>query len=463
MRPLPLLLDSDLHIKRLVECYHAGLITPEISKIHKYQIHLNGDDLQKLIPHLKYFPYWHDYPSYYDSSWLHPNTPDCVAEFINTYTHRLNRDLGKPCFGKIKDPIFHAWQERQRNRLEFEMSPTRNGPAKHHPFGFELSDGCTVGCWFCSVSSSPFKGNFLYTPSNAKLWQDILTYILNLLGPEASKKFMCYHATDPLDNPDYEKFLSDCSNILKTWPQTTTALALKDPKRTKALLKLSSQHNGKLNRFSILSPLDFKKIMETFSPEELAHVLLVIQFGPSSPKAFTGRAREAFKEKPRPSNIPFVPEDISTTTCISGFLTNMVSKKISLITPCGTSERWPNGQMVLDEGSFKDAIDFQDKIKKMILRNMATSVKDLSSLRINSSFKLNLTTRGFNIQSRWRRFNIESSHAYARELGALLFQGNCSPIQIAQLLKDHLGKDPSQTYRDLETLFNKGIFDECRA
>src|SRR6266516_439208 len=41
----------------------------------------------------------------------------------------------------------------------------------HAPVAFELSKGCTVGCWFCGVAATKFEHTWRYTDENGRLWR----------------------------------------------------------------------------------------------------------------------------------------------------------------------------------------------------------------------------------------------------------------------------------------------------
>jgi hypothetical protein len=70
---------------------------------------------------------------------------------------------------------------------------------------------------------------------------------------EAATAGYCYWGNDPLDNPDYESFLIDFHDIIKAFPQTTTAQADRHVDRVRALLRLSEEKGGMIDRFSILT------------------------------------------------------------------------------------------------------------------------------------------------------------------------------------------------------------------
>ena len=105
---------------------------------------------------------------------------------------------------------------------------------------FELAKGCSVGCWFCAVSAPRFEEVFAYTHDNA---QDLAD------GPGAvpatdrsgRRRAMCCRRRDPLDNPDYERFVDDFFGVHGLYPTTLTALPIKNPRRTRLLLRSTAR------------------------------------------------------------------------------------------------------------------------------------------------------------------------------------------------------------------------------
>ena len=199
-----------------------------------------------------------------------------------------------------------------------------------HPIlAFELSAGCSIGCWFCGISADRFRGNFPYTRENATLWRDILDHAVDLFGPGAQSGF-CYWGTDPSDNPDYPKFLEDYYAITGLLPQTTTAAPLKDMALTREVMRLGEKHRCVINRFSILNLKMFEAVHAAFSAEELLGVELVMQNRESLiAKARVGRAKERqqkLESAGKPASIAGVESEQSTIACASGFLVNMVAR-----------------------------------------------------------------------------------------------------------------------------------------
>ena len=230
-----------------------------------------------------------------------------------------------------------------------------------HPLAaFELSKGCSVGCWFCGVSAPKLGDIFTYTDANRGLWRDVCRVWREEIGPAATQSFL-YWASDPLDNPDYEKFACDYHDLCGSFPQTTTAIPLRDVARTKRLLKLSAERGCLLDRFSVLTPKILRRVHEEFTAEELAFVELVMQIRKeTASKAVAGRALERALKTMDESEI-----ETSTIACISGFLINMVEGTIKLISPRPASSEYPLGYRVYGEGTFTNGDEFREQLKRL--------------------------------------------------------------------------------------------------
>ena len=68
---------------------------------------------------------------------------------------------------------FDIWRRRNIERTSFELGVKSTG-IMHAPIAFELSDGCSVGCWFCGVSAQKFNGHFSLDVKGKKEWKEIL-------------------------------------------------------------------------------------------------------------------------------------------------------------------------------------------------------------------------------------------------------------------------------------------------
>lgn len=251
------------------------------------------------------------------------------------------------------DLRFAAWRSRQVARLSSELgSGARKIP--HSFIAFELSRGCSVGCSFCGIDAAKFGGYAKYTPEQANDWNIILAGIKNQFGSALASGFL-YWGTDPLDNPDYMLFAKDFYRHTGMFPQVTTAIPLRNLELTRAVLSYSPLRSMVSHRFSILSLNIFKRVMKTFTPEEMLHVEMVMQHPEANwPKALAGRNRD-FDDDQRQSTI----------ACVTGFLINIAERRVRMISPTRASERWPNGYIEFADTRYLDAQSCVEEIGRM--------------------------------------------------------------------------------------------------
>jgi radical SAM family RiPP maturation amino acid epimerase len=276
---------------------------------------------------------------------------------------RQREQLRRECIPE--HPTLAVWRARQEARCLSQLGAQRHQVILHYPAAFELTAGCSVGCWFCGLAAPPLSGVFEASEPHLALWQGILTALQEHIGA-ASRRAFGYWATDPLDHPDYEVFCRHFYRLLGGWPRTTTALAGRQTQRARALLAESHQHGCRTDRLSVLSKGDLRRIYEAFSPDELLDVDLIIHFsGSQLMRSAAGRARHP--RRGRAADFPALPEDAGTIACVSGFLVELPARRVRLITPCRATENYPLGYVVVGEARFETAADF------------AQSLQDLSS------------------------------------------------------------------------------------
>jgi radical SAM family RiPP maturation amino acid epimerase len=357
------------------------------------------------------------------------------------------------------DPRMRAWRDRMISRCTGELGVERSDAIVHAPAAFELSQGCTVGCWFCGVAAPKFEHNWPHTPENAKLWRECLAVVGEVFGPSAKHGFM-YWATDPLDNPDYEHFLADFHDVLGKCPQTTTAQGQKDIERTRRILRLAHSMGSAVDRFSVLALNSLNRLHDGFTPEELLRVECVPQNKEAAEagrylKSNAGRARKFARKR----GGELVPDDSSSTiACVSGFLFNMCDRSVKLITPCNAGERWPLGYWVIAQGTFDSAAELRDLMQSMIDENIRESLSVLDVIRLRPDVRLVVEPDKLRVIS--AGLGLAFDQPQAGELAALLAAGTNTAEQIAIRRRASAAIPPAQTLAVLDRLFIRGFIDE---
>jgi len=280
--------------------------------------------------------------------------------------HRVS--LRGHALSACSEPRLAAWRRRQHARCEAELGAAGRAVLQA-PVAWELSRGCSVGCWFCGLDAPRLRDHLPHDGPGRDLWRGCLEVALDLVGPSAQTGF-CYWATDPFDNPDYVAFAADHAAVTGRMPQATTALALRDPARTRGLLALSARHGSGPERFSIVRRGDLEALHTVFSPEELLGVEVILHNpGALTPKAMAGRARHVALERSRKGRArPLAPEELDhpTIACVSGFLVNLVARTVELISPCRADSDHPLGYRVHARAGFEDATTFRSALERCI-------------------------------------------------------------------------------------------------
>jgi radical SAM family RiPP maturation amino acid epimerase len=375
-----------------------------------------------------------------------------------------------------------AWRRRQINRQRLELGPFVVSSNIQSSLAVELTQGCSVGCWFCALSPDSYKGAFLYHDENRGYWQAALDSIDQRLGPAAQSGFL-YWATDPLDNPDYEKFCLDYYERIGVFPPTTTALALKNPARTRALLQMSEARGCWLNRFSVLTLRLMQRVHAEFSAEELALVeCLPLNKQANMAYGNAGRFRERalkqpelleherakFKFAPWYTSDPGYAESADyaygSIACVTGFLINMVTGTMQLISPCTASDQWPLGYIVFDERRFSNAEQLDTAMTDVMACHMPDAIPADTPLRFHAWLDYEPHERGFQLSGRFHQCLIFQSNDDARQgerlatLGSLLNAGTYTTRQIVAQLENQLGVERETTMVMLTDCYDAGVF-----
>lgn len=336
------------------------------------------------------------------------------------------------------EPRARAWRKRRLSRARSEA--IRVEDLNYFPlFAFELSRGCSVQCWFCALDPEKLEGVFAYTPEHRRLWREVLGHAWALFGA-GCRNAMCYHGTDPTDNPDYFRFQEDVVEILGVMPQVTTAQPLRDLNWTHTLLDWQRRYPDSHHRFSVLSLGTLRRIHQAFTPEELADVSLVMQY-----KEALGRRVECGRAAARSDRLEAearyrqsmsVPEDMlrqTTCECTCGYLVNMVTGRIQLISPATPSGQAPLGYATHAEGTFRTGDEFRAFLDRTVAECMPEHPASDTVLRFWDDVQYERLPDGFSVTSRFRRQAVRGS-VHLGLLGDLIHTGERTTAEITETL-----------------------------
>src|SRR6185436_13943892 len=143
------------------------------------------------------------------------------------------------------------------------------------PYAIELSSGCSLRCNYCGFDAPRLSAVAKFDEANEKLFREILEELGRFFGKGAECTFL-FWATDPFDNPDYERYLLAFHDQFGVVPGTTTALWYRDLDRSRKLIELTREHNEEIiyTRFSINSVRHLELCLKTWSASDLRDVIL---------------------------------------------------------------------------------------------------------------------------------------------------------------------------------------------
>ncbi len=452
--------DEELSIianaKRFVERYTADPVFRELvaenpaKATAKYNINVNAEDIR---------PLWDRQPNSEQAQGPTVNsTLDLCRRYNDVMLGWMRQQRSEEA---LAHPKYQAWWQRQVARNNSEIGAAINTKDIHAPVCIELTAGCTVGCWFCAISAERFQGAFEYTSENRQLWHGVLETIRDIVGPAAGAGF-CYWATDPMDNPDYEKFIIDYHAVIGSLPATTTAQAHKDIPRSKLLLNLWKQHKFTCNQLSVLTIKILDQIHEKFSAEELIWTrVCLLNKGSIVKKAHAGRALEKSKKlAARGEDTKEVLDELTqgTIACVTGFLINMVEQKVKLISPCKASEQWPDGYKIFDEGVFTSGSDLKHLMLRMIDTNMPMSMRGNDVMRFSRGLNYKPNIDGFELLTEFTTQRAQNNK-YNRQLGDLIDKGSHTVDEVVEKISK-LGVSTQEILASIDVMFKHGLLDD---
>ncbi len=344
---------------------------------------------------------------------------------------------------------FRDWRERQANRYATQAADGFARRKRLLPFAIELSEGCSIGCKYCGLSAEPLKSVARYTSNkNGEEFNEILNILKSYIGPAGATGFL-YWATDPFDNPDYERYLLDFRHVFSIPPQTTTAAWHKNIIRTQSFLEMRKSMHGTWDRFSINTLNELDKIMSRFSSEELENVDLVLQNKESlKTKSCAGKARNLLKDA-----------QTASIACVSGFLINLTEKTIKLISPCTDFDKWPLGYAIYAEADFKESTEniklFIARCEKKIFANSLDMTKNL---KLRSEFIIHENQRDEEVilttDYASLCFNDKVEQAILKTI-----RGEATVLEILTSTCKNLEINPGLVINAMNKLCQKGIFE----
>lgn len=342
---------------------------------------------------------------------------------------------------------YFNWRKIQINRSNSELG-NQSTALIHGLAAIELTEGCSGQCSYCGLGSKKLKNIFHYSPENKLLWKKVLSILKTIFG-EFSANSVCYWATDPYDNPDYFNIISDFREVLGVLPQTTTSLPTEDINWLKKLLKLY-ENSGTNCRVSINTPGLLKKIHNSFSPEELFRVILLINYSDKFPVVRSGRYLS--KQKIEKGNLVE-----GTIACITGFIINMCKKTIKLVSPCTASKKWPFGYIVHYETEFVTAKDFEIIINDTVNNHMKTTFRENDLVSLREDLELEINDNTVLIKSKACKHYFTGSH-----LPKIAKKLNNGPVAFSDLVFDLLnnGGEYIGVVENIRQLKLSGLFSE---
>lgn len=357
------------------------------------------------------------------------------------------------------------YMDTQRNRCRMESAVIRDHPyIFYYPFSFELSGGCSVQCPFCGFAADRFRGSFRYTYENARLFREVVSAAFETAG-KITASCPCYFATEPFDNPDYEKFLLEFKRITGEYPQTTTAVADRDPRRTEALINMLGEENLRKRaslRFSVRTVSQFNRITESFSPEKLAYVEILAN-NPESVNCLSGSGRAVTDGIPKERKIRY------SICCVAGMKVNLFDRTVEFIEPELPDKTNPLGYRVLEKRGFADGAEFRQICEELTEKYTCGILTDDLQLCINRNVTVEKTAERFIFAGDGFRYAVawgaqeHFGEAFREALEKLEKGADCGdPLTFAELVSgQHSREEERKLKAAFGSLFQRGYIRPC--
>lgn len=355
----------------------------------------------------------------------------------------------------VLESRFDAWRRRRVAQVKSELG-SFGLLISHAVFCYELSRGCSVGCWFCAFAAKPLTAVYDFTPENRRFFVEVAKTGRELLG-DASCCALAYYGTEPSDNPHYVDFLQDFRAATGAILNTSTARPAADPAWTRRLLDFYDHGCANSPRFSVLSTKALRQIHRTFSPNELRDTELLMQMHCTPmQKARSGRTLEADDRRlggaERPDGVQ------GSISCLSGFLVNMVDRTIELVSPCQATPRWPLGYRVYGVARFEDAASYRQALETLIAEHIPETVTPDTRLAFRDDLRVTPLADGLVLTSSRQEHTVDGG-PWVAALGRSIAAGNRNMAELSRSLAAD-GVSPLAVAATVHQLFNQGLLDE---
>lgn len=353
---------------------------------------------------------------------------------------------------------FDMWRARQINRASIDLGIGGIGNV-HPPIAFEVSSGCSVGCWFCGISAERFKGHFDLANGGAEEWSAVLNAVESVLGEALHSGFL-YWATEPLDNPQYLEILDIFYEKTGVYPQTTSAIPLRDVELTRGVMSRWAKGGGYHNRFSILNTKTLLGVHETFSPDELLSVELVLQNSgnSSNTKTDAGKAKTVIPIQGATQVKKGFSMAKGTIACVSGFLINIVERTVRLVSPCMPSKDIPDGYIVFATMTYREPGELVAVLRNMIAEHMPVELNPADLIQFSHNLSYCVEAGKGVVSGSAGRFAAPMIDLF----GSYLEQG---PVAPRDILKSAIadGKNPFKVVNAIEKARGAGLIESVHA
>jgi radical SAM family RiPP maturation amino acid epimerase len=362
---------------------------------------------------------------------------------------------------------FNAWRKRRMSAVKSELGLF--GVRIGHPvFAFELNEGCSVGCWFCSFAANKLSATLDYPQKRGEALS-IVRQCCEIFGREMIPMSLPYYRTEPHDNPHYIDFLKDFEKETGAVLCTSTAVC-NDIDWVKDLLNYyQKREDGSVYcwpRLSILSLEALRKIHTSFTPLEIMDMELLIQVKDHVKPKVTGgrilkeqaglREVEDFSTD-RGSLAASVPQ--GTIACVSGFNINLATRSIMIFSPCYTSNKWPHGFRVYGSAVYTDENDFSEVIKGLVERSIFLSPPKDAIIKFRDDIVFRPTETGFDLATPNQLHHFKGKDKCG-PLGQLIAEGSHTYAQISEILIKEHKVNPVVLSTVVRQFFDDGFIDE---